>query len=58
MRIIGPYKILEKYGHNSYKLNLPKELGLSPIFNVKELIYYKGLGIPEDTQKEEMERDI
>ena len=57
MRRIGPYRILEKYGQNAYKLDLPKELG-SPIFNVKDLFAYKGPEIPEDTQKEQMERDV
>ena len=42
MRRIGPCKILEKNGPNAYKIDLPKEMAFSPIFNVKELIPYKG----------------
>ena len=42
MRRIGPCKILEKYGPNAYKIDLPKDMSLSPIFNVKELPPYRG----------------
>ena len=39
---IGPCKVLAKYGPKYYKMELPKEISISPIFNVKELIKYKG----------------
>ncbi|GLJ23436.1 hypothetical protein SUGI_0443580 [Cryptomeria japonica] len=41
MRRIGPCKVLAKYGNNTYKLNLPKDMALSPIFNVVDLVQYK-----------------
>ena len=34
--------ILEKYRPNAYKIDLPKDIDFSPIFNVKELVPYKG----------------
>lgn len=42
MRKIGPCAILEKYGSNAYKIDLPTNMGLSPIFNVADLVSYKG----------------
>ena len=47
MRRIGPCKLLEKYGSNAYKIDLPKNMDISPIFNVKELIPYKGSKVDE-----------
>ena len=43
MRRIGPCKVLEKYGSNTYKIDLSKDMSISPIFNVKDLVPYKGL---------------
>ena len=43
MRKMGPFKILQKYGKNSYKLELPANIGLSNIFNVCNLYPYKGI---------------
>ena len=40
---VGPRQILEKYGHNAYEIQLPLEIGISPIFNVCDLTPYKGL---------------
>lgn len=42
MRKIGPCTILEKYGSNAYKVDLPTNMGLSPIFNLEDLVSYKG----------------
>ena len=41
-RIDGPFKIIEKIGENAYKLQLPDEYEISPMFNVKELRAYHG----------------
>ena len=41
---VGPCQILEKYGHNAYKIQLPTDIGISPIFNVCDLTRYKGSG--------------
>ena len=42
MRKMGPFKILQKYGTNAYKLEFPTDIGLSNIFNVCDLYPYKG----------------
>lgn len=42
MKRVGPYKVLAKYGHNSYKVDLPEDLSISPLFNVPGLIKFKG----------------
>lgn len=54
MKRLGPCKILAKYGANAYKIELPSDLGISPIFNVQDLVEFKGTlpqispGIQED----------
>ena len=42
MKKIGPCEILEKYGENAYKVALPPNVAISPIFNVSDLTLYKG----------------
>lgn len=42
MKRIGPCRILSKYGENAYKVDLPSYLAISPVFNVVDLILYKG----------------
>ena len=41
-RVDGPFKIIEKIGENAYKLQLPDEYEISPMFNVKDLRAYHG----------------
>ena len=41
-RAAGPYKIIEKINDNAYKLELPPEFGVSPIFNISDLKPYLG----------------
>jgi len=36
-RAIGSYQIIRKLGSNAYALDLPDNLGISPIFNVADL---------------------
>ena len=56
MRRVGPCKVLSKYGENAYKIELPSDLGISPIFNVQDLLEFKGTlpqispGIQEDIE--------
>lgn len=50
MRRVGPCKILAKYGHNAYKVDLPNEVSMSPIFNVADLVPFKG-ELPSDSQR-------
>jgi hypothetical protein len=33
----GHFKILEKINDNAYKIELPPEFGVSPIFNILDL---------------------
>lgn len=42
MRRIGPCKILATYGSNAYKVELPLDLALSLVFNVQDLVQFKG----------------
>lgn len=58
MRRIWPCKILEKYGSNAYKIDLPKDMAISPIFNVKDLIPYKGTKVDKGQYQEELNKDV
>ena len=42
MRRLGPSRIAKKYGKNSYQVELLEDIGLSPVFNVADLVAYKG----------------
>ena len=42
MRRLGPCTILAKYGNNAYQVELLEDIGQSPIFNVVDLVRYKG----------------
>lgn len=42
MKRVGPCKIIAKYGANTYKIDLPLDLGISPIFNVQDFVEFKG----------------
>jgi hypothetical protein len=41
MKNIGPYKILKKFDANTYEIELPDGVGISPIFNVSDLFPYR-----------------
>jgi len=37
---IGPCNIMRKFSSNSYEIELPKDVGISPIFNIADLYPY------------------
>ena len=41
-RVDAPFKIIEKIRDNAYKLDLPDDYDISPMFNVKDLRSYHG----------------
>jgi hypothetical protein len=41
MKKIGPCKIIRKFKTNAYEIELPDDVGISPIFNVVDLYPYR-----------------
>jgi len=41
LKKIGPCKILWKFGENAYEIELPKDVGISPIFKIEYLYNYR-----------------
>ena len=41
LKKIGPCKILRKFSTNAYEIELPPNIGISPIFNVSDLYKYE-----------------
>ena len=58
MQRIGPCKVLEKYGPNVYKVDLPKDMVISPFFNFNNVIPYKGPRVHEVEYQELLSKDI
>ena len=40
---IGPCRILRRFSANAYEVELPDDIGMSPIFNVADLYPFKEL---------------
>jgi hypothetical protein len=41
LKKIGPCKILRRFGENAYELELPEDVGISPIFNIVDMYPYR-----------------
>jgi hypothetical protein len=41
MKNIGPCRILRKFVANAYEIELPENVGISPIFNVANMYPYR-----------------
>ena len=39
---MGPYSIIRKMGPNAYLLDLPNDMDISPVFNIEDLLPYRG----------------
>jgi hypothetical protein len=48
LKNIGPCKILRRFGENAYELELPEDVGISPIFNIVDLYVYREDGAERD----------
>ena len=42
VRAMGPYSIIRKMGSNAYLLDLPNDMDISHVFNVENLLPYRG----------------
>ena len=48
-RSAGPFKVLSKIGANAYILEIPSNWGISPTFNVEDLVQFQGsTSMPSD----------
>jgi hypothetical protein len=54
MKKIGPCKILRKFDANAYEIELPDDVGISPIFNISDLYPYR----EDDTEGSEYQEKI
>ena len=52
-RKIGPCRILRKFSANAYEIELPSDIGISPIFNVADLYRYEDGGTDERPEDKE-----
>jgi hypothetical protein len=60
LKKIGPCKILRRFGENSYELELPEDVGISPIFNIADLYPYREDGTEgsEDQERIQWEKQM
>jgi hypothetical protein len=55
MKKIGPCKILRKFDANAYEIELPDDVGISPVFNVSYLYPYREDEIEESEDQEKIQ---
>ena len=41
-RAMGPYSIIRKLRSNAYLLHLPNDMDINPVFNIEDLLPYRG----------------
>ncbi|KAI5342226.1 hypothetical protein L3X38_010101 [Prunus dulcis] len=51
-RSMGPFQVFKRLGLNAYMLELPPEMGISPIFNIEDLAPYKEPAASDNTSAE------
>ena len=49
LRKLSPCQIVKKFGTNAYEIQLPPEIGISPIFNIVDLTPFKEANEGVDT---------
>jgi hypothetical protein len=54
LKKIGPCKILRKFDANAYEIELPEDVGISPIFNISDLYPYR----EDDTKGSKDQKEI
>jgi hypothetical protein len=55
LKKIGPCKILRKFSANACEIELPGDLGISPIFNVSDLYPYMEYDTKESKDQKEIQ---
>ena len=55
---IGPCKILRKFSSYAYEVELPKYVGISPIFNISDLYPYHADESSQTTTPEEVDKEV
>jgi hypothetical protein len=55
MKKIGPCKLLRKFDANTYEIELPDGVGISPIFNVSDLYPYRKNDIEGSKEQEKIQ---
>jgi hypothetical protein len=55
MKNIGSCKILRKFDANAYEIELPDDVGISPIFNVSDLYPYRKYDTEGSEDKEKVQ---
>ena len=50
---IGPCRVLRKFSANEYEIELPPDIGISPIFNVVDLYKYEDRDTDDTSESKE-----